>query len=86
MVLMAVEHIIKPCSVKKGLNALIKSINPCEIAQSITADMDRNFSVSQAIPCFYMSALQVFENIVVKGEMARNEQFSPFTAVFSSFF
>ena len=33
-----------PCSVKKGLKAFAKSIDPCQPAQSAQADMGRNFS------------------------------------------
>ena len=31
---------------KRGLNAFAKSIDPCQPAQSVQADMSRNFSQS----------------------------------------
>ena len=36
---------------------------------------DDNLTLSQTSPGFYVSAAQVFENAVGKGEIARNEQF-----------
>ena len=35
-----------PCSVKRDLNALAKSVDPCQPAQSAQADMGRHFSPS----------------------------------------
>ena len=32
-------------------------------------------TLSQTSPCFYVSAVQVFENTVGKGEITRNKQF-----------
>ena len=39
-------------------------------------------TLSQTSPGFYMSAVQVFENTVGKGEIARNEQFLHFPPCF----
>ena len=50
--------------------------------------MIRNFflalTLTQTSPAFYMSAAQVFENIVGRGEIARNEQFLLFPQCFVS--
>ena len=43
------------------------------------------FNVSHRNPSFCISAAQVFENIVGKGEIARNEQFLLFPLHFLSF-
>ena len=39
-------------------------------------------TLSQTSPSFYVSAVQVFENTVGKGEIARNEQFLLFPQCF----
>ena len=43
-------------------------------------------TLSKTSPAFHMSATEVFENTVGKGEIARNEQFLLFTTVFSNHF
>ena len=44
----------------------------CHIFDKVTFN---RIPLSQTIPGFYLSAVQVFENTVGKGEIARNGQF-----------
>ena len=49
-----------------------------------TAKMRNLLTPSKTNPCFNVSAVQVFENTMGKGEIARNEQFLIFPQCFLS--
>ena len=66
------------CSVKRGLNAFAKSIDPCQLAQFAQADIDRNFR------CLWIFDSEEYYNFVVsKGHILDSSQTenSSYTAI-----
>ena len=52
------------------------------MAAVVDATIQKCLTLSQTSPGFYVSEIQVFENTVGKGEIARNEQFLLFPQCF----